>query len=43
MARTTYMRKIALKPEDVSLSLSLGTSLDHLVTIFLPILGGLAW
>ncbi len=43
MARTTYMKKIALKPEDVSPSLSLGTSLDHVVTIFLPILGGLAW
>lgn len=43
MARTTYMRKIALRPEDVSPSLSLGTSLDHLVTIFLPILGGLVW
>jgi MFS family permease len=43
MARITYMRKIALKPEDVSPSLSLGTSVDHLVTIFLPILGGLAW
>ncbi len=43
MARTTYMRKIALKPEDVSPSLSLGTSVDHVVTIFLPILGGWAW
>jgi MFS family permease len=43
MARTTYMRKIAIKPEDVSPSLSLGTSMDHMVTIFLPILGGLAW
>jgi MFS family permease len=43
MARITYMRRIALKPEDVSPSLSLGTSLDHVVTIFLPILGGLAW
>jgi MFS family permease len=43
MARITYMRKIALKPEDVSPSLSLGTSIDHMVTIFLPILGGLAW
>ncbi len=43
MARTTYMRKIALTPEDVSPSLSLGTSVDHVVTIFLPILGGLAW
>jgi MFS family permease len=43
MARTTYMKKIALVPEDVSPSLSLGISIDHVVTIFLPILGGLAW
>jgi hypothetical protein len=43
MARVTYMKKIALRPEDVSPSLSLGTSIDHMVTIFLPILGGLAW
>jgi predicted MFS family arabinose efflux permease len=43
MARITYMKKIALNPEDISPSLSLGTSLDHVVTIFLPILGGLAW
>ena len=43
MARITYMKKIAFKPEEVSPSLSLGTSLDHVVTIFLPILGGLAW
>jgi len=37
------MKKIALQPEEISPSLSLGTSLDHIVTIFLPILGGLAW
>jgi MFS family permease len=43
MARITYMKKIALKPEDVSPSLSLGTSIDHMVTIFLPLLGGWAW
>ncbi len=43
MARVTYMRKIALRPEDVSPSLSLGTSVDHVVTLFLPILGGLVW
>jgi MFS family permease len=43
MARVTYMKKIALHPEDVSPSLSMGTSIDHMVTIFLPILGGLAW
>jgi MFS family permease len=43
MARTTYMKKLAIRPEDVSPSLSLGISLDHMVTVFLPILGGLAW
>jgi predicted MFS family arabinose efflux permease len=43
IARVTYMKKIALKPEDVSPSLSLGTSVDHVVTLFLPLLGGLVW
>jgi MFS family permease len=43
MARITYMKKIAIIPEDISPSLSFGTSIDHVVTIFLPILGGLAW
>lgn len=43
MARATYMKKLAVVPEDVSPSLSLGTSIDHLVTMFLPILGGWVW
>lgn len=43
MARATYMKKIAVIPEDISPSLSLGLSIDHLVTMFLPILGGLVW
>lgn len=43
MARATYMKKIALSPEDVSPSLSLGTSIDHVVTMVLPIVGGLVW
>lgn len=43
MARATYMRKIALQHEDISPSLSLGTSIDHIVTMFLPIIGGLVW
>jgi predicted MFS family arabinose efflux permease len=43
MARITYMKKIALKSEEISPSLSLGISLDHVVTIILPFLGGLAW
>lgn len=43
MARATYMKKIALVPEDLSPSLSLGTSIDHLVTMVLPVLGGMVW
>ncbi len=43
IARATYMKKIALQAEDISPSLSLGTSIDHIVTMFLPILGGWIW
>jgi predicted MFS family arabinose efflux permease len=43
MARITYMKKLAFKPEEISPSLSLGISLDHVVTLILPFLGGLAW
>lgn len=43
MARATYMRKLALTPDDISPSLSMGTSIDHIVTMFLPIVGGFVW
>lgn len=43
MARATYLKKIAIAEEDVSPTLSLGTSIDHIVTMFLPIIGGLVW
>lgn len=43
MARATYIRKIAVMPEDVSPTLSLGVSIDHIVSMFLPPLGGLVW
>jgi len=43
MARSTYLRKIAVKEEDVSPTLSLGTSLDHIVSMLLPALAGLVW
>jgi len=43
MARATYIRKIALTEEDISPTLSFGTSIDHLVTMFLPIIGGFVW
>jgi predicted MFS family arabinose efflux permease len=43
MARSTYMRKIAEVPEDVSPTLSMGISLDHMVSMVVPWLGGLIW
>ena len=43
MARATYMRKIAICPEDISPTLSLGTSIDHVVSMFLPTLAGYIW
>lgn len=43
MARATYMKKIALVPEDISPTLSMGISIDHLVSMFIPIVGGTVW
>ena len=43
MARATYLRKIALKEEDVSPTLSLGISIDHVMSMFLPVIGGIVW
>jgi len=43
MARDTYLAKIALKPGDVAPSLSLGVSINHIVSMSVPALGGLMW
>jgi MFS family permease len=43
MARSTYLRKIALCSEDVSPTLSMGITLDHMVSMFLPWFGGFIW
>jgi predicted MFS family arabinose efflux permease len=43
MARSTYLKKIALCPEDVSPTLSMGISMDHVVSMIVPWLGGLVW
>ena len=43
MARATYLRKIAITPEDVSPTLSMGTTLDHLVSMFVPWIAGYVW
>ena len=43
MARSTYLRKIAVIPSDVTHTLATGTSLDHIVSMSIPVLGGLLW
>lgn len=43
IARATYLKKIALSPEDVSPTLSMGISIDHAVSMVVPWLGSLVW
>jgi MFS family permease len=43
MARDTYLSKIALRREDVAPTLSLGVSINHIVSMSIPALGGLLW
>ena len=43
MARSTYMKKIALRKEDVQPALTLGVSIDHVFSISVALLGGLIW
>jgi MFS family permease len=43
MARSIYVKRIARRPQDVSPTLSLGVSLDHIMSMGIPTLGGLLW
>jgi len=43
MARSTYMRKIAIFDSDVTPTLAAGTSIDHVASMSIPTLGGLLW
>ncbi|MFQ6133182.1 MAG: MFS transporter, partial [Armatimonadota bacterium] len=43
LARTTYLNKIAERQKDVTASLSLSVTLDHAVSMSIPILGGFVW
>ncbi len=43
MARATYLQKIALKPEDVSQTLTMGVTIDHAFSITVALLGGFIW
>jgi len=43
MARSTYLCKIAIVPTDVTQTLATGTSLDHIVSMSIPVFGGMLW
>jgi hypothetical protein len=43
MARSTYLKKIAVAADDVTPTLSAGTSFDHVVAMTIPFFGGLLW
>jgi predicted MFS family arabinose efflux permease len=43
MARATYLQKIAVAPEDVAQTLTMGVTIDHFFSISVAILGGLVW
>ncbi|HEY3397054.1 MAG TPA: MFS transporter [Armatimonadota bacterium] len=43
MARSTYLAKILETPEDLTPSLSLAVSINHIVSMSLPTLGGYVW
>ncbi len=43
VARTTYLKKIARDPSDITPTISLGVTIDHAVAMTLPILSGWLW
>jgi len=43
MARATYLQKIAVKPEDVNQTLTMGVTIDHAFSITVALVGGFIW
>lgn len=43
MARATYLNRISESPDDIGPSLSMGITLDHAVSMTIPIAGGMIW
>ncbi len=43
VARTTYLKKIADDPNEITPTLSMGLTIDHIVAMSLPILSGYVW
>ena len=43
MARATYIKKIALQPDHVQSTITVGVTIDHIFSISAAILGGIIW
>lgn len=43
MARATYLKKIAISKEEISSTLTMGTSIDHIFSITIALTGGIIW
>ncbi len=43
VARTTYLKKIAEDPSDITPTVSMGITIDHAVAMSLPVLSGYIW
>ena len=43
MARSTYIKKIALQPTDIQPALSASLTIDHIFSISVALLGGVIW
>ncbi len=43
IARTTYLKKIADDPADITPTISMGITIDHLVAMSLPVVSGYLW
>jgi predicted MFS family arabinose efflux permease len=43
LALTTYFQKIAVTPEEVTSSLSVGQTIEHVAAVVVPVVGGTVW
>jgi predicted MFS family arabinose efflux permease len=43
MARATYLKKIAVNPDDVSQTLTMGVTIDHFFSISIAVISGIVW
>ncbi len=43
MARATYLKKIAVKPEDISQTLTMGVTIDHIFSISIALVSSYIW